>query len=308
MIKKQILIRYWLLLILSFIFSPYADNNKERLKWENLEKGLVKNYFSKEYKDSLNYFYNIKEIKGLRTLNDKQLPFKKNEKLVYDGGWGFIRAGYVILSADITSDSIVNIDAMVTTNNFVDAFYKVRDYVRTSIDPVGIYPYFFEQHLKEVTYKNVASGNGSMKIQEKTYEKNSWILYDHKNGKLYSNRTSDKTKFEVTPFIFDYLSLLYYLRAMNIAPGDTFSLHCFVHGKDYPIFFKVLIKENVEVKAGTFSCLKIEPRLVGEGYGFTKKDKMYIWLTDDCYKTVIKVKSKVKLGWIGADLLYYERK
>jgi hypothetical protein len=66
-------------------------------------------------------------------------------------------------------------------------------------------------------------------------------------------------------------------------------------------------REKIEVEAGIFNCVKVQPRLVGEGRGFTKKDKMYLWFTDDKYCMLVRGKSKIALGWITADLLYYER-
>ncbi len=277
------------LLFLTLLFTDVSAKRKDEMRWDRAEKEVGTRNYSKEMKDSIFNVYNIKSYKGLRNLSDHTLPFSKSEKLVYDGGWGFLRAGFGIFNATIDKDNArININGKAFSNNFVSAFYKIRDYASTIIDLTGLYPYFFEQH-----------------IEENRYKKSSWTIYDHKNGKVYSNARK-KTKFDISPFSNNYISLLYYLRTINFAPGDTFSIPCFVHGKNQSIFFKVSGPEQVKVDAGTFKCLKVEPRLVGEGRGFTKRDKMYLWFTDDKRHLLVKGKSKIAIGWISAELLYFK--
>lgn len=276
------------------------------MKWTKAEKEVGETTFSEAFKDSLKKVYAIDTTSGLRELPSQKLGFKKSEKLVYDGGWGFLRAGFAILNAKV-NDNTIKIEGKAVTNNFVSTFFKVRDYACTIVDLKGLYPYFFEQHIKETKYKTKIEGHKTI-VKEKVYERHSWAIYDHVKGKVFSNRKKEEDEYAIAPFSHSYLSLLYYLRTMKFAPGDTFSINCFVHGKDYPIFFKVHGREKVKVKAGTFKCIKVQPYLVGEGTGFTKDDLMYLWLTDDKHHMMVKGKSKVALGWISVNLLNYKRK
>jgi hypothetical protein len=281
----------FIVFILSTGISPKNGDEADDLRWEKAEKLVEELAFSQEFRDSLSNFYTIGPMKGLRTLTGNKLPFLKREKVVYNGGWGFIKAGFGIMEAHIdNANNEVLIEGKAISNNFVSAFFTIRDYARAYIDLNGLYPCFFEQH-----------------IRENRYQKDDWVLYDHVNGKLITNRKKKVTEYPISPFSHSYMTLLYYLRALNLAPGDTFSINCFVHGKDYPVFFKVLGREKIKVDAGVFNCIKIEPKLVGEGRGFTKKDKMHLWLTDDQYHMLVKGKSKVAMGWISAELLYYDR-
>ncbi|MGD9202291.1 MAG: DUF3108 domain-containing protein [Chitinispirillia bacterium] len=259
------------------------------MRWEKAELLVGEIGYTETFKDSLLNVYTVTDFSNLRKISHP-VQYKK-EKLVYDGGWGFIRAGFGIFDMTRKKESgIILLEGKAVTNNFVSAFFKVRDYVRTPIDLNGFYPIFFEQHLRENRYK-----------------KDTWIIYDHINGILYTNRTKDSTDYNVSPFTHNYLSLLYYLRSVEFAPGDTFSVNCFVHGKDYPIFFRALEREEVKVKAGIFQCIKVEPKLVGEGKGFTKRDKMYLWFTDNNDHILVKAKSKIAIGWISAHLIAIKR-
>lgn len=291
---KQLLRQILRIQLLVFVFFTCtcifaAKGDDER--WEKAEKKVKEKHYPEAFLDSLRTFYNIGANRGLKNLPDNTLPFTRREKCVYNAGWGFVKAGWGIIEAKIDNDNdIFVVKGKAVTNNFTSAFFKTRDYVYATVDLKGFYPYFFEQH-----------------IRENRYRRNNWAFYDHEKGKVFTNRKKKKTEYDSSPFTHNYMSLLYYLRTLDFAPGDTFSINCFVHGKDYPVFFKVLRREKIEVDAGTFKCVKVQPRLVGEGRGFTKKDKMYLWFTDDKYHMLVKGKSKIALGWITIELIHYER-
>lgn len=277
-----------LMLILIPLISVSAKRKEE--KWQKLQNQVKEVRFSEELRDSLLKFYKVSENKGLKEASNSTLPFKNSETLVYKGGWGPMSAGYGILKnyIDYENETIL-LTGKGVTNNFVSAFYKIRDYVVSEVDLKGLYPRFFEQH-----------------IHENKYKKKSWYLFDPDAKKVYSNRKKKKTEYDAGSFTHDYFSLLLYLRTIDFAPGDTFSKSCFVHGKDYPVFFKVHKRETVEVDAGTYKCIMVEPKLVGSGRNFTEKDKMYLWFTDDDKKILVKAKSKVKLGHVRVELIHYE--
>ena len=64
-------------------------------------------------------------------------------------------------------------------------------------------------------------------------------------------------------------------------------------------------RETVTVDAGTFDCIMIEPMVV-EGGLFKSEGSIIIWLTDDEVKMPVKVKTKVIIGSIDADLTSFE--
>jgi hypothetical protein len=68
---------------------------------------------------------------------------------------------------------------------------------------------------------------------------------------------------------------------------------------------KYLGKETVTVPAGTFDCIVVEP-LVKEGGLFKHEGNIIIWLTDDEAKLPVKVKTKVVIGSVDANLSSYE--
>ncbi len=280
------------LLLLCILCVGVFGGRRDTERWERMEREVKEKVFPAEYRDSLQKVFDVGDNTGLRTEKGRTLLFKRREKAVYEGGWGFINAGWGVIEAEFDKKKArILFSGKAFTNNFTSAFFEVRDFVRSEVDAKGLYPCFFEQH-----------------IHENRYKRSTFALFDHVKGKVYNNRKKKKLEYTIAPFSHDYISLLYYLRTREFAPGDTFSIRCFVHGKDYPILFEVHGREEVKVNAGTFNCIKVQPHLVGEGRNFNKRDKMYLWFTDDEYHVLVKGKSKVAMGWINAELIHYERK
>ena len=82
-------------------------------------------------------------------------------------------------------------------------------------------------------------------------------------------------------------------------------LHNFYNDKVYDLNVKYLGKETVTVTAGTFDCIIVEP-LVQEGGLFKSEGSITVWLSDDDLKIPVKVKTKVVIGSIDAELTKYE--
>lgn len=281
-----------LLMILIFflvLITPLLAKEKE-ISWKEASLEVDSFPFSLSFIDSVKKAHQVKfPEKPLRSLKKTYLCLP--ETLVYEVSWGSFPGGYVIITTIF--DSITNtikIGGKALSNNFISMFYKMRDYVISSIDPVGIYPLFFEQHLREGKY-----------IAEE------YLLFDHLKGKVYS-QTKKEFKVEKAPkFVQDYLSILYLIRfTKELIPGQKFSEPLFIHSKVHHISFSVKEeKDSIEVKVGKFKTLQVVPRLAGEGRAFNKKDKMEVWLTTDERKIPILVKAKIKFGHLHAKLIWY---
>jgi len=274
------------ILTLSLALSPAAQNAGD-FKWQDVSKELDAFPFSQAFIDSVKKAHIGGDTpRGLRQVSGG--PVSGTETLVYEVGWGPFMAGYLILTAtNFRGRGLIRLGGKAMTSDFISAFYKTRDYVISWVDADGLYPHFFEQHTRE----------GSK------YKMDSYIVYDNRGGKLFFKRR-DLKEYDSPPFTQDYLSILYYARAMPLKPGDTFSAGMFTAPKTDDIKFKVHEKrESVQVGAGTFNCVLVEPTLVGEGKAFNKKSKIEVWVSDDENKYPVMVKSKAKVGSINAKLV-----
>ena len=212
------------------------------------------------------------------------------EHLVFQIKYGFYKAGTATMS--VVGEEFVNggvCHHIVTTaesNDFISAFYKVRDRVSSYIDKRGVFTRRFEKHLREGNYKSDR-------------------IVDFYHERLIALNTNKKySVVEIKPYIHDILSALYYIRTKKIEVGRDLVLDVYADGKVYPLKVIVHGREKIKVPAGTFNCYKVEPVLRSEGL-FKQKGKLTVWLTDDEARMPVKMTSKILIGSIGSLLESY---
>jgi hypothetical protein len=287
---KSTFLSIFLICIFSQATVSYGDDSStgdDSFCWQDASKEIDSLPFKKSFIDSLRSAYSVLPQTSLRELS--KVALCKNETLVYQVSWGPFNAGNVILTSNFDSASnTVHLGGKALSNNFVGAFYKMRDIVMSTVDATGLYPVFFEQHLRE----------------GKRYKNDGWILYDHINNKMHIQEKRYKS-IDAPQFAHDYLSVLYYIRNIKPSPGDTFTLNLFVNSKIHPMFFRCKERTQLQTENGKINCFLIEPRLTGDGKSFNKKDKLEVWLSDDSIPTPILIKSKIKVGSVSAKLLWH---
>jgi hypothetical protein len=288
-------------LIKHFFFSTFfmlifagsitgAKRDEEDIRWQETSLELDSLPFNQNFIDSLKAEYQITpHIESMRSLS-KVIPCTA-ETLVYEVHWGPFRAGYLILTVEpVQHNKTIRLGGKALSSNFISAFYKMRDYVISTVDSEGLYPLFFEQHIRE----------------GKKYKSDRWILYDHAAKKAVIKERELK-EIESPQFLHDYLSLLYQVRSMKTEPGDTFCFNIYLHKKVYPLWFQCKESKEINVDCGTFKCTLIEPKLVGDGETFNRKDRIEVWISNDSRKMPIQIKSKIKFGAISARLIYFSK-
>ncbi len=218
----------------------------------------------------------------------ENVAFGVNEKFTFDINYGFINAGVatmeVVRLIEYESRPCYQIVSRANSNRFFSTFYKVDDRVESIIDAVGIFSWQFEKKLREGSYR-------SHRI----------CSFDQRNHAVYYK---DDT-LAVPPFVQDALSVLYYIRTQKLEPGTTLYVDNFTDGKLYPLEVRILKRETITVKAGTFDCIVVEPLLKTVGV-FKHTGKLKVWLTDDRLKMPVLMKSKVLVGSITAELIDYQ--
>jgi len=224
-----------------------------------------------------------------RKINNK--AFKEGEKLTFDVKYGFVTAGVAVMQIPkikkISGRNAYNVTFTVNTIPTFDAFYKVRDRYETYLDVEGLFPWRFEQHIREGGYSRDFSA-----------------FFDQRKGKA---KTSEG-EYDIPLYVNDIISAFYLARTFdysNMKKGDKIHLENFYKNKVYPLDVVYLGKERIKVGAGTFNCIMVEP-LVAEGGLFKNEGTIVIWLTDDELKVPVKVKTKIVIGSIDAELSAYE--
>ena len=105
----------------------------------------------------------------------------------------------------------------------------------------------------------------------------------------------------------DVLSALYFARTVDYSrftPGQKIHLQNFYKDSTYELEVKFIRRQTLEVDAGKFHCIVIEP-LAKEGGLFKSEGKVFVWLTDDDRKLVVRVNTKIAIGSIDSELVEY---
>ena len=273
---------------LSIYISAYASSDDD-FNWQNASREMDALPFSPRFIDSVTLAHIGGPVPaGLRSA--KPGGFINGETLVFEVVWGPFKAGYLILEArNMRGRGLIRLGAKAMTSNAISAIYKLRDYSLSWVDPEGMYPHFFEQHIRE----------GSK------YRADSYTVYDPKNAKLFHRRRTDVQEHDAPLFTHDFLSLIYYARTQPLNPGDRFETQMFARPKTDAVKFRVHDKrEKVQVGAGTFNCVIVEPAFTGDTKAFNRKSKIEIWVTDDERKIPVMVRSKAKFGSVSARLVH----
>jgi hypothetical protein len=224
-----------------------------------------------------------------RILENK--AFQEGEKLVYDVNFGFITAGIAEMAIPkmkrISGRDAYHITFKVNSVPSFDPFFKVRDRYETYMDAEGLFPWRFGQHVREGNYKRDFSA-----------------FFDQRRGKAKTK----KGTYDIPKYTHDIVSAFYFARTIDydtLEIGDKIRLQNFFKDKVHPLDVVYHGKETIDVAAGKFECLIIEP-LVKEGGLFKSEGSIFIWLSDDDLKIPVKVRTKVIIGSIDAELKSYE--
>jgi hypothetical protein len=135
------------------------------------------------------------------------------------------------------------------------------------------------------------------------------VVFDREEGvALVTDPKIKETRFEVGSCVLDVLSAFFVTRLRGVPETGELTLPVFDNGKRYALGVRFLKKERLNLPAPLgrgVPTIVVEPRLI-EGTGlFVKEGRLRIWLTDDERRIPVRMRSKVAIGSVSADLEAY---
>ena len=220
-----------------------------------------------------------------RRTSEAPVPWKVGEYFQFSIEWSGLNGGNALMQVQnlqsFEGHRVWRIVTKAESNSFVSKFYKVRDRAESLIDAESLVTRRFEKHLREGSYKKDLVVRFDQPSHKAVYEE----------GKSY----------DVPARVHDVLSAFYYVRTQPLPDGGTVSIPTHDNEKSYDMVVKVIRRERVEVPAGKFDCVVVQPIMKSEGI-FKSKGEMFVWLTDDDRRIPVQVKSKVPIGSISVSL------
>lgn len=216
----------------------------------------------------------------------------RGERLFYDVRWGGMVVGHArIETLPTTSAHLMVVRTTAKANKTIQSLYPVRDTIESFFDTASGLPLEFRKRQLEGSYeaefkigfdraRQLASVSGSAK-----------------------GKPRPDTALHLEGGEFDLLSAFLWTRRNELEPGKSLWFPMVDNRKRFAsVEVACLKRETIEMDSGKVKTILIEPRIHGDAL-FASKGKLYIWLTDDPSRVPVRMKSKIKLGTIQADLV-----
>ena len=216
-------------------------------------------------------------------------PFDAGERLEYSLSWKKIPAGKTVMEiaekARIGDQEVFHIVATTSSNEAISYFYSLNNKIDTYIDSENFSTFKYKAVTRENKREKYESATFNRLKKEITYEKNSKIKI-----------------IESASLIYDSIASIYYLRSLNLKPGEIIKLKTFNGGKLFTSDIRYVKKEKINANGVVYETIKLHSKT--EEIGDPKKQKeFFIWLADNQARTPVVIKTKIKFGYITSELM-----
>lgn len=209
-----------------------------------------------------------------------QQAFQNGETLDYTVTWMRISGGTARMTISAPTDSTYRLTSVARSGARFSRFVKVRDEIESTISRENFSTLKFVKRLDE---------KGEKKEETTTIE----------DGVATRKRKKIKTVRVPNP-VLDPLSVMYYLRTVDLSPNAKHELTLVADAKLYNVHVHVRRREKIQTPAGTFDTVMVEPTM--ESGGVEREERLFIWYTDDERRLPVRIRTEVKIGAITATL------
>ncbi|HEX2608664.1 MAG TPA: DUF3108 domain-containing protein [Flavisolibacter sp.] len=168
-----------------------------------------------------------------------------------------------------------------------DWIYKVKDVYETFIDTATMKTLKFLRNVSE----------GSTKIYEN-------VAFN----RSANTAVTQKGVYKVPACVQDVLSSIYQVRNIDFSKykvNDKIPFTMFLDNQVYDMYVRLLGREDISTKFGTFHTIKFKPLLV-EGTIFKGGEQMTVWVSDDANHIPVRIESPIIVGSVKVDMMGYK--
>lgn len=209
--------------------------------------------------------------------------YAQGETLDYDLSWSRISGGAARMTiAPIGDQDRLRITSIAKSGTFFSMFFKVRDEIESVVS---------SNDFSTIEYHKI--------LLEGSKRKDELTIIDTKNNVALRKGTA----IHVPRPVFDPLSLMYYVRGLELTPGKVHEFTIIADGKIYKVSAAVGDRETITTPAGTFNTVVVEPKMESQAGVFKdEQTRLLIWYSDDARHLPVRIRSDVKIGSITVAL------
>jgi hypothetical protein len=214
------------------------------------------------------------------------VPYGVGERLEYDVRFGRLHVG----SGSMEVADVQEVRGRPTWHTIFQVrggtfFYRVNDQYESWIDRHTGNSLRFKQDLNE-----------GRRDVERSFE-----IFPERA--VFIENGEDTTQASVKNPLDDG-SFLYFLRTIPLAVGETYTFERYFRPDRNPVTIKVLRKEHIEVPAGEFDAIVVQPIINTKGI-FSENGHAEVWLSDDENRIMLQMKSGLSFGSLNLYLKSY---
>lgn len=236
---------------------------------------------------------------GRRPIKD---PFRVGEMVRHSVNYFNVKAGELDMAvkpfAMVNGRKSYHYHMAIRTSTVFSSFYSVDDYVTSMIDHETLVPSVYTLHVKESG--QLREARLYLDPQKKT------AAFWEKKVTNDNGPEEKKLNWEVPDYSQHVFSAAFYMRVFDWTVGSENAFRVADNGENLIFRGKAIRKEKIETDVGTFNAIVIKPEIELRGK-FKPVGDIFMWLSDDDRKFILKIESKIKIGTLVSEIVELER-
>jgi len=199
------------------------------------------------------------------------------ERLRYDAKFGILNIGgaeLVVAGTDtIQGDSALHIRFIVDGGNFLYQLHNEWD-SWIALDDFTSRRFVQDHHEGGRQYRNE---------------------YDIFPDSGFYRQAGVDSVLPTSPLPLDDAAFFYFVRTIPLEPGARYEFDRYFKPDRNPVVLEVVGRDTVDVPAGRFDCLVVQPIIKGGGI-FREQAEGRLWISNDDRRLVVQIKSRFYFG------------
>lgn len=228
-------------------------------------------------------------------------PIWVNERMSFDISFLGVPAAQFIFQVlphkRIGPRKVYHFKGLLTSYSVFNLVYRLNDQVESYVDFDGLFSH---------RYRLLQDESGQSRDQLELYDSEKRQIFYWNRHKGKDGPMSESREFApIQPFVQDYLSAAYVARTFGWKEGAVFEFPMAHEKKQFDGVISFVRRENLSTVLGRLPAIVVRPQ-IREGGQLKGNGEIFIWISDDDRRRLLRLEARVRIGTIVASLTSYE--